>query len=114
MPTKPTIVELDMSKLEDVLRRAEANELTEDDCATIRTLFVSYVHLLDLLKSKKTSIDRLRNLLFGASTEKLAAVLGKGEEVQPPSADASAPLASLARNVSIGLRQLRYKISVAR
>jgi len=94
MPTKSTIVELDMSKLEDVLRRAETNELTDDDCATIRTLFVSYVHLLDLLKNKKTSIDRLRKLLFGASTEKLATVLGGLKDSQPPVAEASVTEAS--------------------
>jgi transposase len=93
MPTKATIIELDMDKLEDVLRRAETNELSEDDCATIRTLFVSYVHLLDLLKNKKTSIDRLRKMLFGASTEKLAAVLGAGKDLPPP-AEASATGAS--------------------
>ena len=94
MPTKPTIVELDMNKLEDVLRRAETNELTDEDCATIRTLFVSYVHLLDLLKNKKTSIDRLRKLLFGASTEKLAAVLGGLKDSQPPVVEASVTEAS--------------------
>lgn len=94
MPTKPTIIELDMDKLESVLRRAETNELTEDDCETIRTLFASYVHLLDLLKNKKTSIDRLRKLLFGARTEKLAAVLGERKDLPPQSADASAPAAS--------------------
>ena len=94
MPTKPTIVELDMNKLEDVLRRAETNELTDEDCATIRTLFVSYVHLLDLLKSKKTSMDRLRKLLFGASTEKLAAVLGGLKDSQSPAVDASVAEAS--------------------
>jgi transposase len=94
MPTKSTIVELDMSKLEDVLRRAETNELTEDDRATIRTLFVSYVHLLDLLKNKKTSINRLRKLLFGASTEKLAAILGGLKDSQSPVTEASVAEAS--------------------
>jgi hypothetical protein len=74
MPTKPTIIEMDMDKLKDVLRRAEMNDLSEDDCATIRTLFVSYVQLLDLLKNKKTSIDRLRKMLFGGGTR-------RGEEV---------------------------------
>jgi transposase len=98
-PTKSTIVELDMSKLEDVLRRAETNELTEDDRATIRTLFVSYVHLLDLLKNKKTSIDRLRKLLFGASTEKLAMVLGGLKDSQPPVAETSVAEASTEGNV---------------
>jgi transposase len=94
MPTKPTIVELNMDKLEDVLRRAETNELSEDDCETIRTLLVSYVQLLDLLKNKKTSIDRLRKMLFGASTEKLAAVLGVGKDTPPPAEEAPAAEAS--------------------
>jgi transposase len=89
MPSEPTIIELDMNKLEAVLHRAETNELTEDDCETIRTLFVSYVHLLDLLKNKKTSIDRLRKLLFGASTEKLATMFGQRKDSQPPVAEAS-------------------------
>jgi len=70
MPTKLSIIEMDMGKLEDVLRRVEANELTEDDCATLRTLCKSYVHLLELLKNKNTSIGRLRKLLFGAKSEK--------------------------------------------
>jgi transposase len=61
-------------------------------------LFVSYVHLLDLLKNKKTSIDRLRKLLFGASTEKLAAVLGGLKDSQPPVAEASVPEASAVDN----------------
>ena len=94
MPTKPTIIELDMDKLKDALRRAETNELSEDDCATIRTLFVSYVQLLDLLKNKKTSIDRLRKMLFGASTEKLAAVLGAGKNSPLPTEDPPAAEAS--------------------
>jgi hypothetical protein len=89
MPTKPAIIEMDMGKLEDVLRRVEANELTEDDCATIRTLCESYVHLLELLKNKNTSIDRLRKLLFGAKTEKIAAIIGGLKDSPPQEAAAS-------------------------
>jgi transposase len=90
LPTKPTTIEIDVQKLDDVLRRVEANELTEDDCQTIRTLLASYVHLTELLKDKNTSLARLRKLLFGASTEKTAAVLGGGKDAQPPSAGATA------------------------
>lgn len=75
MPTKPTLVEMDMTNLEDALRRAEANELTEEDCASLRTLFLSYFQLLELLKNKNTSIGRLRRMLFGAKTEKIATLL---------------------------------------
>lgn len=101
MPTKPTIIELDMDKLEDTLRRAETNELTEDDCATLRTLFKSYVHLMELLQNKNTSIDRLRKMLFGASTEKIAAVIDGAKDSQPPPAqDAADPLAAEAEKAS--------------
>jgi hypothetical protein len=82
--TKPTIIELDMNKLEDVLRRADANELNAEDCQTIRALFQSYVHLTELLKDKTTSISRLQKLLFGAKTEKTAAVAGDGTDVTIP------------------------------
>lgn len=42
MPTKLTIVELDMNKLEDALRRA-AEKLDEKDYATLKTLAVAHV-----------------------------------------------------------------------
>lgn len=64
-----------MKDLEDALRRAEANELTEEDCESLRTLFLSYFQLLELLKNKNTSIGRLRKMLFGAKTEKIATLL---------------------------------------
>ena len=34
MPTKPTIIEPDMDKLEEILRRVEAKELHADDYGT--------------------------------------------------------------------------------
>ena len=91
--TKPTTIEIDMQKLDDVLRRVEANELTEEDCQTIRTLFASYVHLTELLKDKNTSLARLRKLLFGASTEKTAAVFG-GKDVSSPQESSALPAAA--------------------
>jgi len=46
----------------------------------IKVLAESYVHLLDLLKDKKTSIGRLRKMLFGANTEKTATVTGNATD----------------------------------
>jgi transposase len=84
MPTQPTILELDMSDLEDVLRRAEA-KLDEKDYALLKALADSYAYLTDLVGERNTSIARLRKLLFGAKTEKTAAVVGsdKGPEAPP-------------------------------
>jgi len=84
MGTKPTILELTMDELEDVLRRVEAKQLGDEDCDTIRAVFLSYVHLTELLKDKKASLARLRKMLFGASTEKTEAVIGSGPDSDAP------------------------------
>jgi transposase len=77
MSATPSIVELGADHLEEILRRVEAHELGADDWDMIRTLLLSYVHLTELLRDKSTSIARLRKLLFGASTEKTATLLGR-------------------------------------
>ena len=51
MPTKPTMVEIDMSQLEDALRRAEA-KLDEKDFAMLKALAESYAYLTDLVGDK--------------------------------------------------------------
>jgi len=84
MGTKPTILELTMDELEDILRRAEAKQLSDEDCDTIRAVFLSYVHLTELLKDKNASITRLRKMLFGASTEKTEAVIDHGRDSEAP------------------------------
>jgi transposase len=87
--TKPTIIELNMDKVEEILRRVEAKELHADDYEAIRALAHSYVHLTELLKDKNTSLSRLRKMLFGATTEKTAAVLGSSQpsDIPSPSGD---------------------------
>ena len=78
---EPTIIELDMGELEDVLQRAEA-KLDEKDYALLKALAESYSYLTQVVGEKNTSIARLRKLLFGAKTEKTAKVVG-----HPPHAD---------------------------
>ncbi len=86
--TEPKVIELNTSKLEEILARVEANRATAEDHETIRTLSHSYVHLVALLKDKNTKISRLRKLLFGASTEKTSSVLGdKAKEATPSAGD---------------------------
>jgi hypothetical protein len=67
------------TQLEEVLRRAE-QALTEEDAALIRAVFRSYVYVTGLVEDKNTSIRRLRQLLFGARTEKTDAVVGRTTE----------------------------------
>ncbi len=98
--TKPTIIELDMDKVEEILRRVEAKELQADDYGAIKALAQSYVHLTELLKDKNTSLSRLRKMLFGAKTEKTAAVLGSSQasDIPLPPGDDTHPKSSSATN----------------
>jgi transposase len=79
MPRSPEIVEVSPTELEAVLRRVE-QALTEEDAALIRAVFRSYVYMTDLVEDKNTSIRRLRQLLFGARTERTGAVVRRDTE----------------------------------
>jgi transposase len=93
MSKEPTIIELDMDELQEILRRAEAKQFSDKDYETARTVLLSYVQLVDLLKGKNVSIRRLQKMLFGASTEKMAAVID-GETEAPPLHDEDATAGS--------------------
>jgi transposase len=70
------LVEVDSARLEEVLRRVEQS-LDEKDAALVRAVFESYAYVADLVEDKNTSIRRLRQLFFGARTEKTDAVVGQ-------------------------------------
>jgi transposase len=106
--TKPTIVELDMDELEEILRRLEAKELDADDYETIKVVIGAYVYLFQALGNKDTSIRRLRQMLFGAKTEKTAAVIAglKIAENAPASADvASVPELAAGTEAKAGAKE---------
>ena len=86
MRNTPEIVEVDSTQLEEVLRRVEQS-LDEKDAELIRAVFESYAYVADLVEDKNTSIRRLRQLFFGARTEKTDAVVGQqGREARRNSA----------------------------
>ena len=78
----PKIVELSLDRLDELLQRVEAG-LPKDDYETIKALAEAYAYLTELLKDKRTTIERLRKLLFGSPTEKT-------RDVIPPAAEAAA------------------------
>jgi transposase len=82
MSKQPTIIELDMDELKDLLERAEA-ALEEKDYETIKAVVESYAYIADLVGDKNITITRLRKMLFGASTEKTAAVISGGTDAEP-------------------------------
>src|SRR3954466_5238307 len=83
MRNAPELVEVDSTRLEEVLRRVEQS-LDEEDSALVRAVFESYAYVADLVEDKDTSIRRLRQLLFGARTETTEAVVGP--KAGPPGA----------------------------
>ncbi len=89
MRNAPEIIEVDGERLEEVLRRAE-QALDEKDAALIRAVFRSYAYVADLVEDKNTSIRRLRQLFFGARTEKTAAVVGRPAEKPDPTPEGGA------------------------
>ncbi len=83
----PEIVELDFDRFNDLLRRAKDESFDANDYETIHTVVQSYGHLLKILKDKDSSLERLRNMLFGSSTEKTSAVIGDQDSELPPGDD---------------------------
>jgi transposase len=91
MRNSPDLVEVDSTRLEEVLRRVEQS-LDEKDSAPVRAVFESYAYVADLVEDKNTSIRRLRQLFFGARTETTEAVVG--QKTREP--DAAVPRDALA------------------
>lgn len=78
------IEKIAMKELESILQRAETAPLDAKDRAKLKAVFESYLHLTDLVENKQMTIKRLRQMLFGTSTEKTSDVI-KEEEDEPES-----------------------------
>jgi hypothetical protein len=94
MKPHPEAIELDQADLESKLDQIEM-VLGADVARPFRQLLHWYAFLLTLLREKKLSIQRLRNMVFGAATERAADILsstGQSMDSSEPSS-ASAPTA---------------------
>lgn len=80
----PEIIEVDSQQMQELLDRAASNTLRAEDTELMRQIFDSYVHLFDIVGDKNTTIAKLRKLLFGASSEKTAKVVGDTKESEEP------------------------------
>jgi len=67
--------DLDIRELEAILDRARSS-LSDEDHEKLKAAVETLAFLTQELESKSTSIKRLRNLLFGASTEKTSRFTG--------------------------------------
>jgi hypothetical protein len=72
--------ELHLEELDAILERSKSGPLCEGDLQILKGAVQTLAFLTRELERKGISIQRLRDLLFGASTEKTSHVLGKAGE----------------------------------
>jgi len=73
-------VDMNQEELDALLERARTGPLSEEDCAKLKGVIETLSYLTDLLGDRKTSIQKLRQILFGASTEKTSNLVKTGTQ----------------------------------
>ena len=68
-------IDVPMEELEKVLERARKEPLDEQGYAKLKASLETLGYLVQLVENKDTTIHRLRQILFGSSTEKTSQVL---------------------------------------
>ena len=80
MKQKMERVEVNMEELQALLERAKTAVLEERDYNQLKAAVETLGYLTQIIEDKKTTIQRLRQILFGASTETSRNVLKTGGE----------------------------------
>ena len=68
-------IDIPMEELEKVLERARKEPLDQEGYAKLKASLETLGYLVQLVENKDTTIHRLRQMLFGSSTEKTSQVL---------------------------------------
>ena len=75
----PDFIEVNSEQTQDLLERASSNTLQTADIELLSQILASYEYLHEVVADKKTTIARLRKLLFGSSSEKSSKVLDNAD-----------------------------------
>ena len=94
---KPARMEVSMDALEAILEQARTTPLSEEQYEQLKGVLHTLGRLTQELEKKRTSIDRLRKLLFGSQSEKTKDVL---KQKKPNNDDASSKDDSSSRDGS--------------
>jgi len=81
----PERIELDRTELEAILARAKTTPMSEEDYTKLHAVIETLIFLTQELEKKQVSVQRLKQLLFGATTETTRKVLEKILEAGKPS-----------------------------
>ena len=76
-PDGPEYVDLDRSEMEAILEHAKKGSLNQDEYDTLYAAMETLIFLTQELEKKHVSIQRLKQMLFGASTESTRKVMKK-------------------------------------
>ena len=74
-PSKIERIDISISELESIIERSKAEPLSEQDCEQLRLVLQTLYFLTQELEKKHVSVKRLKQMLFGAATEKLRNVI---------------------------------------
>jgi transposase len=77
MSGEKTPAELPIEELVAILEQARVGAISTDQYTKLKAVIQTFALLKEELQSKKTSIQRLKRMLFGPSTEKTREVLGE-------------------------------------
>jgi transposase len=77
---KPMVIEKTPEELRALVERVRGQRLEAGDADTLATLVASYGLMVDLLRDRQTTIARLRELLFGPSSERRKDLFGDGSK----------------------------------
>lgn len=72
---QPAAVNLSMDELERLVERVKALGASPQDAEVLEDLVASYAYVTELIRDKQTTIGRLRQMLFGATSERTDKVL---------------------------------------
>jgi transposase len=76
-PDSPERIELDSSELEAILEHSKTAALSEYEYKTLHAAMETLIFLTQELEKNRVSVQRLKKLLFGATTEKTRKVMEK-------------------------------------
>ena len=77
VPNSQRTTEVHIDEIRRLLEEAKARPLTEVECDQLLSVALSYCQVGEMLADRTATIARLRKMLFGTSSEKTDAVLGK-------------------------------------
>jgi hypothetical protein len=76
-PKTPTpALDFPIEQIEAILERAKVGAINAEEYAQLKAVIQTFALLKEELQSQKTSIQRLKRMMFGASTERTRDVLG--------------------------------------